>query len=300
MQLMSVVNKAGLVVKKHSPEILAVVGVAGVVVSTVMACKATLKVDEVLNEHNENMAKIKSHEVNDQYTEEDQKKDKLIQYTHTVVNMTKLYAPAVGLSILSVGCLLGSNEIYRRRNAALMAAYAAIDKGFKEYRQRVVDRFGKEVDQQLRFGTQPGEVEKTVTDDKGKEKKTKEKVDVVTNAGSDYVRYFTRSNPYWENDKFYVEMFLNQRQAYFNDQLAVKKVLTLNDVYDQLGFHKTKAGMVVGWRYDEDNPSGDNYIQLDVKKVYLPNEHTGEPEEAYAIDFNVDGLIYDKVDDVIR
>lgn len=294
-----IITKVGLGLKEHSPEILAIVGATGVAVSMVLACKATLKVDEVLEEHNENMKKIKNKEADEKYTEEDRTNDKIIQYTHTAVKMAKLYAPAVGLCALSLGSLIGSNIILRRRNAALTAAYMAIDKGFKEYRERVVKRFGKEVDQQLRFGLEPGEIEETVTDEKGKTKTVKTNVDMANASESDYLRYFTRTNPYWENDKFYVQTFLNQRQAYFNNQLQVKKILTLNEVYRSLGFHETKAGMVVGWRYDESRPSGDNYVQFDVKKVYLPNEFDGEPEEAYAIDFNVDGLIYDKVNDII-
>lgn len=89
-------------------------------------------------------------------------------------------------------------------------------------------------------------------------------------------------------------MFLRSQQNFANDKLKANGHLTLNDVYDMLGFHDSKAGMVVGWIYDLDHPNGDNYVEFDVKKVNLPNEQGGY-EEAYAIDFNVDGNIYNEM-----
>ena len=177
---------------------------------------------------------------------------------------------------------------------AISAALAAATQNFKDYRNCVIERFGKEVDYQLRYNIKAEEIEETVTDEKGKEKKVKKSIEVADLNASGYVKYFTRSNPYWEEDSSYVEMFLRSQQNYANDKLKATGHLTLNDVYDMLGFHDSKAGMVVGWIYDLDHPNGDNYVEFDVKKVNLPNEQGGY-EEAYAIDFNVDGNIYNEM-----
>ena len=177
---------------------------------------------------------------------------------------------------------------------AISAALAAATQDFKDYRNRVIERFGKEVDHQLRYNIKAEEIEETVTDEKGKEKKVKKSIEVADPNASGYAKYFTRSNPYWEEDSSYVEMFLRSQQNYANDKLKATGHLTLNDVYDMLGFHDSKAGMVVGWIYDLDHPNGDNYVEFDVKKVNLPNEQGGY-EEAYAIDFNVDGNIYNEM-----
>ena len=150
------------------------------------------------------------------------------------------------------------------------------------------------MDHQLRYNIKAEEIEETVTDEKGKEKKVKKSIEVADPNASGYVKYFTRSNPYWEEDSSYVEMFLRSQQNYANDKLKATGHLTLNDVYDMLGFHDSKAGMVVGWIYDLNHPNGDNYVEFDVKKVKLPNEQGGY-EEAYAIDFNVDGNIYNEM-----
>lgn len=291
-------NKIGFGLKKRSPEILVAVGVVGTVVSAVMACKATTKIDTILDETKDQLDKIHEYagnpDVEEKYNAEDAKKDTAIVYAQAGVKLAKLYAPAVGLGILSISSILASNNILRKRNMAISAALAAATQDFKDYRNRVIERFGKEVDHQLRYNIKAEEIEETVTDEKGKEKKVKKSIEVADPNASGYVKYFTRSNPYWEEDSSYVEMFLRSQQNFANDKLKANGHLTLNEVYDMLGFHDSKAGMVVGWIYDLDHPNGDNYVEFDVKKVNLPNEQGGY-EEAYAIDFNVDGNIYNEM-----
>ena len=291
-------NKIGFGLKKRSPKILVAVGVVGTVVSAVMACKATTKINTILDETKEQLDKIHEYagnpDVAEKYNAEDAKKDTAIVYGQAGVKLAKLYAPAVGLGILSISSILASNNILRKRNMAISAALAAATQDFKDYRNRVIERFGKEVDHQLRYNIKAEEIEETVTDEKGKEKKVKKNVEVADPNASGYAKYFTRSNPYWEEDSSYVEMFLRSQQNFANDKLKANGHLTLNDVYDMLGFHDSKAGMVVGWIYDLDHPNGDNYVEFDVKKVNLPNEQGGY-EEAYAIDFNVDGNIYNEM-----
>ena len=278
-------------IKKHSPEILVVSGVIGIIASTVMACRATRKLDDILEKKDDQLELMKERETE---KKEIQKQTTKI-YANTGVQLVKLYGPSAALGVLSLSCILESNNILRKRNAALTAAYAALDSSFKLYRSRVVERFGKDTDYQLLHNVQETEIEETVTDENGKTKKVKKKVNVVDpNSESAYVKYFTRMNPYWENDPAHLEMFFRSQQNYANDYLRVHKHLTLNDVYKMLGFPDTKAGMVVGWRYDPNNADGDNYVQFDIKEVYIPSDR-GEFDRAYSIDFNVDGNIYDKM-----
>lgn len=293
------VHKIGFELKKHSPEIFIAVGVVGTVASAVMACKATTKLNDILEESKEQIDAIheapQKEELKDKYDEDMMRKDLALVYFQTGVKVAKLYAPAVILGTLSITSIVASNNILRKRNVALAAAYATVDKGFKEYRERVVERYGEQVDYELTHNIKTKEITETIVDEKGKEKQVKKTVEVADpNVTNDYIKYFTRSNPYWDDTPDYVELFLRSQQNYANDRLKVDKVLTLNDVYDSLGFQKTKAGMVVGWVFDENNEDGDNFIEFNVRKVYIPNEY-GEEELAYAIDFNVDGNIYNKM-----
>ena len=147
------VHKVGFIFKKHSPEILMAAGVVGVVTSAVMACKATTKLSGILEESKKEIDQIHEYvEVNgysEKYTEEDSKKDLVISYTKMSMKLVKVYAPSVILGLLSITSILASNNIIRKRNMALAAAYAAIDSNFKDYRNRVVERFGKELEREL-------------------------------------------------------------------------------------------------------------------------------------------------------
>ena len=288
--------KAGFKVKKHSPEILVVVGVAGVVTSTVMACKATTKAGDILEEHKNQMNAIDQvvKMDRDDYTEEDHKKDTTIVYTQTAIKFVKLYSPSIMIGVLSLGCIIYSHNILTKRNAALAAAYATVDRGFKEYRGRVVERFGKELDHELRYNIKAQEFEKTEVDKKGNEKVVKETVNVADpNLYSDYARFFDDGCNGWSKDPEQNLTFLKCQQAYANEKLKAKGYLFLNDVYKMLGIPATKAGQIVGWIYDEKNPIGDNFVDFGLYDMNKPvvRDFVNGYERTILRDFNVDGNI---------
>ena len=287
-------------VEKHSPEILMGVGVVGVVTGTVMACRATLKLNDILEEAQETRDKIKEVASNpnyeDKYTEEDAKKDLAVNYIQTGVKVAKLYAPAVAVGVAGVGCVLASHDIMKKRNVALSAAYLTVDKSFKEYKQRVVDRFGEEVEKEIRYGIKAEEIVETVTDEDGNETTVTETVKTMNpTLYSDYARFFDEASPCWQNDPEYNLMFLRAQQQYANDLLRAKGRLFLNDVYEMLGIEKTKAGQIVGWVYDRENPNGDNFVDFgiyDMSKERVRAFVNGY-ETNILLDFNVDGNIWD-------
>ena len=298
-KFVSVYNGVKGQVQKHSPEILMGVGVVGVITSTVMACKATMKLNDILEESKETRDKIKEVENNpkyeDKYSPADAKKDLTINYVQTGMKVAKLYAPAVLLGGASLGCLLASNDILRKRNAALSAAYMTVDKSFKEYRNRVTERFGEEVEKEIRYGIKAEQIETTVVDEDGNETTVTETIKTMDpNLYSDYARFFDAASPYWQNDPEYNLMFLKAQQQYANDLLRAKGRLFLNDVYDMLGIEKTKAGQVVGWVYDRENPNGDNFVDFgiyDMSKERVRAFVNGY-ETNILLDFNVDGNIW--------
>ena len=299
-------NRTGLKIKKHSPEIMLVAGVIGVVGSTVMACKATTKLDEVLDESKEKIDQIKHYTEHPEelpegsdYTEEDGKKDLAIVYVQSAVKVAKLYAPAVILGGLSIASIVGSHRILNKRNVALAAAYATVDKSFKEYRGRVVERFGKDLDKELRYDIKAKEIEETVVNEKGEEEVVKSTVEVVDpNKISDFARIWDDGNTGWSKDPNHNLIFLNHQQRYANDLLQSRGHLFLNEVYDMLGFKRIPAGNVVGWIYDEKHPIGDNFVDFgiytdpnDPAKANFVNGY----ERNILLDFNVDGNIMDLI-----
>ena len=287
-------------VKKHSPEILAGVGVVGVVASTVLACKATMKVNDILTDAKEQIDKVNSVKNNpayaDRYSEEDAKKDLSVVYVQKGVEIVKVYLPAFALGTVSIGCLLSSNNILRKRNSALGAAYATLDKSYKAYRNRVVERFGSEVEKEIRYNIRAEEIEHTTIDEEGNEVVVKEEVKTMDpNLYSDYAKFFDESNVNWNRNPEYNLMFLKSQQQYANDLLKSRGRLFLNEVYDMLGMERTKAGQVVGWVYDEENPIGDNFVDFgiyDMSKERVRAFVNGY-EPNILLDFNVDGNVWD-------
>lgn len=297
-------NRTGLKIKKHSPEILLAAGTVGVVVSGVMACKATLKVNEILDESKQQIDTIHSvaadPNMTEKYTAEDSKKDLAIVYTQTAVKMIKLYGPSVGLGMVSLGCMIGSNRILSKRNVALAAAYTAVDKSFKEYRSRVVERFGKQLDKELRYNIKAKEIEEVSKDENGHEVVKKEVVDVIDDDPNTYSPYsivFDDGNEGWDPDPERTKFFLIQQQNWANERLKAKGHLFLNEVYDMLGARRTKAGAQVGWVYDEKNVVGDNYVDFGIfdTRRSKARDFVNGYEKVIVLDFNVDGYILDLI-----
>lgn len=299
-------HKAGFKFKKHSPEILAVTGVIGIVTSAVMACKATTKVNDIVDEAKETIDKI--HESvgkglhtsdGEEYTEEIAKKDLTITYVQTGLKFVKLYGPSVALGIASIGCMLGSNHILRKRNIALAAALTNVATSFKEYRGRLVDRFGKDLDRELRFGIKAKEVEETVTDEDGKETTVKKTVEVVdpNTVHSMYSIVFCEGNTGWTRNAELNKVFLIQQQNWANDKLKMNGILTLNEVYDMVGAPRTAYGQIAGWVYTDDSSIGDNFVDFGIFDVNNEKacDFINGREKSIILDFNCIGNILDYI-----
>lgn len=295
-------SKATFTAKKYSPEVLVVVGVVGVVASAVMACKATTKVNDILEEHNDTMEKIHtaSEKCDEEtYSEEDAQKDTTITCVQTAVKFTKLYGPSVALGVASLACILTSHRILCKRNAAMGAAYAGVAKAFKDYRGRVIERFGDDVDKELRYNIKAQEVETVVKHEDGTETVEKKTVKVAEFDGvSEYARFFDECSRNWDKDAEMNLMFLKRQQDYANELFKSRGYLFLNDVYGLLGIQKTKAGQIVGWWYDEKNPTGDNFIDFGIYNMDCVQsvatkrrDFVNGYERSILLDFNVDGDI---------
>ena len=299
MKIKNMLNKTKLSVVKHGPQFMIIGGVAATVVGAVMACKATLKLSDILDESKDTLDKIHMVENsnNEEYTEEDAVKDKTIVYVQTGVKLIKNYALPMAVMGAGITSILAGNKILKNRYAALTAAYATLDSSFKGYRERVKERFGEEVEREIRYNLQ---VEKhIVTDDEGN---VTEKEVVVAPADIDgyspYAQFYDVGNHNWEEDLSARLLFLNAQQQYANDLLKSRGYLYLNEVYENLGLNKTKAGQVVGWIYDpEHNDVGDNYVDFGIYNVNRRNciDFVNGDCEAILLDFNVDGNIWEKI-----
>ena len=287
-------GRLGLMAKKFSPEILIGVGVMGLGVSTVLACKATLKIDNILEEKDDMIDYINTGRETttlEEYPQSEYQKDITITYIKTTSDLVKIYAPAVTLGVASVGCILGAHNVMKKRNIAVAAAYKVLEKGFTDYRGRVIEELGEDKDKQFRYNTKKEKREVIELDKDGKEKKVKKEFQVNDpNDVSIYARFFDETSSQWTKTPEYNLIYIKGQQQYMNDLLHARGHLFLNEVYDVLGLERSKAGAVVGWVMGE----GDDYVDFNLYNKNNTNFINGD-ERSILLDFNVDGVIYDLI-----
>lgn len=298
-------NRSLLIAKKHSPKILLVTGIITGVAASVVACKETVKAVDIFKERKETLEKVQEcvadKSLSEKYSEEDAKKDVAIVNVQTGVKLAKVYAPAIGLGALSIVCLLASYDILNKRNVALAAAYEATNECFKNYRDRVIEKFGEDVEKKIRYNMDSIDIIEFKPDENGETVETNTTVDVVgedPSKYSPYAKFFDETSSLYEKDSEYNLMLLRSIQAQANDRLIANKYLFLNEVYEMLGLPKTKAGQIVGWVYNPEHPIGDNYVDFGIYDMNRPNSEAlrnfvNGVEPSILLDFNVDGNIWD-------
>ena len=290
-------KKAQLTVRKHSPEILMVAGVIGTVAGAVMACKETLELEDVLDEcKKEKMELEEQYAMCEQYSEDALKKDQVKLTIKQVAKIVKLYAPSVIMEVTSIGVIFASNDIMRKRNASMAAAYATLNSMYKRYRQNVIESYGEEVDKDMRFGVKHEKV--TEIDEDGNKVKVDARIVDLDNTAlaiSDYSRFFqTGCKGFDASSGRYNLLYLKGIQAMFNNKLIADGYVMLNDVYRELGFDTIPEGWSIGWVYDEANPIGDNYIDFGLYEARNKNQRAvNDWEPVILMDFNVDGNLYE-------
>lgn len=290
-------KKAQLTVRKHSPEILMVAGVIGTVAGAVMACKETLELEDVLDECKQEKIELEEqYAMCEQYSEDALKKDQVKLTIKQVAKIVKLYAPSVIMEATSIGVIFASNDIMRKRNASMAAAYATLNSMYKRYRQNVIESYGEEVDKDMRFGVKHEKV--TEIDEDGNKVKIDARIVDLDNTAlaiSDYSRFFQMGCKGFDaSSGRYNLLYLKGIQAMFNNKLIADGYVMLNDVYRELGFDTIPEGWSIGWVYDEANPIGDNYIDFGLYEARNKNQRAvNDWEPVILMDFNVDGNLYE-------
>lgn len=291
------ISRKALVLQKHSPTIMFAAGVTGTVTSTVLACKSTLKIGEVLDHHDNMKEKAKgaldgtlSIKAGETYSDFDYKKDMYVLHVQTSVKILKLYGPALLLGAASIALLVGSHKTLMNRNAALTAAYAALENSFSRYRKIVRDEIGEDKERQLHYMAEHENASETIAS------KTAKNLAERPNNYSQYARFFDESCMDWKRTPAHNFQFLRNQQTWANDKLRARGHLFLNEVYDMLGYDRTTEGAVVGWVMAK-NSTGDNFVDFGIFEGNTPARRMfiNGTEASILLDFNVDGTIFDKI-----
>lgn len=298
-------SKCGYKLKKASPTIMIVGAAIGGVTATVLACKATIKAQDIMTEHYAQVESI--------HTAKKQIEDGTVQlsesditttYVQTGLKLAKVYAPAVTLGAVSLGCMFGSHHIMSKRNASLTAAYIALDKAFEEYKSRVSDHFGSRVQEELEHNIKAVELESKSTNEQGVEETIKEYKDIAMQHTSPYTCIFDETVDTWQPDNMLNRNYLFLMEQAANKRLRTQGHLFLNDVLASLGTHggvtlKTPEGQIVGWIYDPNDPTRQNHVDFGVTNYVEGDEALNSfingGERSVMLRFNCDGPIIDKI-----
>lgn len=292
-----VTSRAGrqvLKLQKHSPVLLFGAGVVGMITTVVLASKATLRLEDELYKINNDKELARSFHKGDPeaYDTRDFQKDMTLLYIRSAVKVVKLYGPAIIVGTVSVAALTGSHFILNARNAGLTAAYAAIDKGYQQYRERVIAELGAGKDEEFQYGIETTEI----TEQTAEGKKAVRKAKAIMNAGdklSPYAVIFDESNKNWNRETQHNQFFIQCQQNYAQDLFRGRGHLFLNEVYDMLGMPRTKAGQIVGWVAG----FGDDFVDFGVFRgdTFMGQQFANGDEKSVILDFNVAGPVYDKI-----
>lgn len=277
------VGKIVLSSKRNSPHIFFGTGLVGVCAGTVLACRATLKLEPVLDGIKGDIDLVKSSN-SDDAANQNYGKDLTFAYIRGAKDLGKLYGPSVIVGGISIGLLTKSHIQLSKRNAVLTTLYTGAVQALEEYRERVRAEVGEEKESDLWLGVK----EETIVGEDGK----KEKVKVINGPPGQFDRFFDRNCGNWKPDPDYNRFFLTSQQNYHNQKLQATGYVFLNDIYEALGFDKVPEGQLVGWSLDA---PGDDWISFGLDD-HLNVKNRDTLGWSQLLTFNVNPvIIYDKI-----
>jgi len=301
-------RKTGLTLKAHSPEIFMVMGIAGFVGAAVTAAIASTKLHNVTDDCKKKLEALPEKTDNVDISEAVVENgdgtaitpvnriltERRKVYISTGLKIAALYAPSFALILGSSACILISHNILKKRYVGAVAAYTALDNGFKQYKKRVAEKLGEAAEKDIRYDIHEDSVTETTVDEQsGKEKTAEKQVKAADKdlGGSPYAMWYdkTTSVAYDNDNSDYNRYFLSSQQNYANMKLETQGYLYLSDIYDLLGIERTPQSQIVGWTKD-----GDGFVDFGYEVVPVMNED-GVYEDKIKLDFNVDGCILDKM-----
>jgi hypothetical protein len=302
---------ASLTVKNYAPEIYLVGAIGAGVASAVMLAKAHKESDDVFKDVIENIESTREYvdDINEQ-TEENNRKAEVMDvdvrkkyisrseeqkmlaplYMEAIKRGAILYGPAVLMGVSSIALLMASHGVLRGRNRALMSALTLFERGFAEYRKRVVDELGEEADERFYHGAEQRRITTLTKDKDGKSTKKKSTKNHIPEAPTPmiYSRLFDETNMNWSSDSEMSEYFLRAVQQQMNDTFYIQGYVLLNTIYKSLGFAESPEGAVVGW---SKKVPGDDFISFG-----LDNDINQRPgDNRWLLDFNVNGVVFEQI-----
>lgn len=208
-----------MAVTKHSPEILTGLGITGMIVTTVMAVKATPKALELIEDKKEEL---------------ELQPDEKLHPVDMVKATWKCYVPAAVTGVTSVACLIGASSVNLRRNTALATAYNLSATAMSEYREKVLETVGERKEQAIR-------------DKVAEERINKEPVNqsaIIVNGNGNTRCFDTITKQRFTSDIEAIKRSVNELNR---RMVNGEDYISLNDFYSEIGMEPVSIGDELGW-----------------------------------------------------
>jgi hypothetical protein len=273
------IGTTALKTQKNSPTLLFVAGVAGFGATVFLACKATMKVESILTDHEKDMLDINRQEYKQNGAHDgDWDRERRHVTLKTWTRLGKEYAPAAVCGVVSIACLTKSHKILGERNAQLTAAYVGLQKFLESYRGRVRQEIGKEKERDVYYASTPVELVQDTPEGPKKIFGSK------PGQRSPYSQIFDDNNSNWQDANEFNLNFIRIQEQLLTDKLRAQGSLMLNEVYDRLDLPRTPTGALCGWVIG--HPDSDDFVEIEVVPMH---DYHG----TLMLDFNVAGMVYD-------
>lgn len=194
---------------RNASTILTCIGGVGVVTTSVMAVKATPKALTLLEKAKE------------------EKGEELTKF-EVVRTAGPAYIPAVLVGVSTIACIFGANVLNKRKQAAIMSAYALLDSSYKDYRNKVQELYGEDADNR-------------VNEEIAKDKYEEEEIELKDDNNQLFYDQF--SERYFETT---METVIRAEYE-INKKISLWGGADLNEFYDMLGIPQVDYGNHLGW-----------------------------------------------------
>lgn len=276
-----VVGRTALATKAHSPSLLFAAGVIGMGATVVLACKATMELENVLTDHEKDMMDIQRLESRGSSSqtlseEEHYLKERQHLKVRTAAKLTKLYAPTAVSAVITVACLTASHRQLTNRNTQLTAAYVGLQRFLESYRGRVREKIGEEEERNVYYASTPVEL---VQDTENGPVKV---FGTAPGMRSPYATIFDDKNTMFQESAVFNQHLFRIQSEMLTNKLRSQGHLFLNEVYDRLGCPRTPTGQVCGWAIGD--PKSDDFVEI---RAFPMHDYHG----SFMLDFNVGGHV---------
>lgn len=290
--------KGVLTLEKAAPELCLVAGIGCIIGGSVMLVKAAMKLEEVSEDIECDIKGIKhdiehmrEHAGDPNYCQIDPiptEMDLVKEYGKAALRYFNLFAPAVGLQMVGIGLVISGQEIYKSRYLGAVAAYNAAS----EYAKRLEEKLQEMMDNPEETVKKKKEYEKRQKEEGKDEVPFSETLHEII--PDQYSRFFDSTSDKWNPDPGMSYLYIRSQEMYFNDRLLIRGYVTLNEVYEAMGFDPTPYGQFVGWIRKPDRV---NRVDMGVfnSQSEASRRFVNGLENVVLLNFNVDGIIYDKI-----